>query len=137
MTRVWSNGISSRICHPMGKIKRDFALGFCTIDYSLFLGGNEFRTLWHRAYKKNGFPWVFVGRVPSRGVPDEFSKHALRVCFSHRPASSSLVRDSMNTILCAILDNDQARVTKLLKADRGLAVQHVENAKLYESKIFH
>ncbi len=43
----------------------------------------------------------------------------------------------MNTILCAILDNNHARVTKLLKADRGLAVQHVENAKLYESKIFH
>jgi len=33
----------------------------------------------HRAYKTNGFPWVFVGRVPSRGVPDEFSKHALSI----------------------------------------------------------
>jgi hypothetical protein len=43
----------------------------------------------------------------------------------------------MNTILSAILDNNQARVTKLLEADRGLAVQHVENAKLYESGIFH
>jgi len=43
----------------------------------------------------------------------------------------------MNTILSAILDNNQARVRKLLKADRGLAVQRVEKAKLYESKIFH
>src|SRR6266550_2109341 len=43
----------------------------------------------------------------------------------------------MNAILSAILDDNQARVTKLLKADRGLAVQHVENAKLYKSKIFH
>src|SRR5436190_10700194 len=43
----------------------------------------------------------------------------------------------MNTILSAILDNNQARVRKLLEADRGLAVQHVENAKLYQSKTFH
>jgi hypothetical protein len=43
----------------------------------------------------------------------------------------------MNTIISAILDNNQARVTKLLKADRGLAGQQVESAKLYESKIFH
>src|SRR5204863_619664 len=47
------------------------------------------------------------------------------------------VRDSMNTILSAILDNNQARVRELLKADRGLAVRRVEEAKLYESKIFH
>jgi hypothetical protein len=43
----------------------------------------------------------------------------------------------MDTILSAILDDDQARVSKLLKADRGLAVERVEKAKLYQSKIFH
>jgi len=43
----------------------------------------------------------------------------------------------MNTILSAILDNNQARVRELLKADRGLAVRRVEEAKLYQSKIFH
>ena len=32
----------------------------------------------HRAYKTNGFPWVFVGRVPSRGVSDEFSNRLSR-----------------------------------------------------------
>jgi hypothetical protein len=43
----------------------------------------------------------------------------------------------MNTILSAILDDDQVRVRKLLKTNPGLAVQGVEQAKLYESKIFH
>jgi hypothetical protein len=43
----------------------------------------------------------------------------------------------MNTILSAILDNDHVRVRKLLKADRSLAVRGVEEAKLYQSKIFH
>jgi len=45
--------------------------------------------------------------------------------------------DAMNAILSAILDNDHARVTKLLKVDCALAVQQVETAKLYQSKIFH
>ena len=43
----------------------------------------------------------------------------------------------MKTILSAILDDNTARVRKLLKADRGLAVRGVEEAKLYQSKIFH
>ncbi len=43
----------------------------------------------------------------------------------------------MDAILSAILDNDQARVRKLLESDRGLAVQRIEEAKLYQSKIFH
>src|SRR5437667_916477 len=43
----------------------------------------------------------------------------------------------MDTILSAILDNKQARVRKLLEADRELAVQRVEEATLYQSKIFH
>ena len=43
----------------------------------------------------------------------------------------------MKTILSAILDNNHARVRKLLKADHGLAVRGVEEAKLYQSKIFH
>src|SRR5882762_10183325 len=47
MIRVWSNGLSSRICHPTGKIKSDFTFGFCSIDYSLLRAGHEFRTLWH------------------------------------------------------------------------------------------
>src|SRR5207247_108627 len=52
-------------------------------------------------------------------------------------AGGNLVRDSMNPILSAILDNNPARVRELLKADRGLAVQRVAAAKLYQSKIFH
>src|SRR5207244_5537537 len=52
-------------------------------------------------------------------------------------AGGSVVRDSMNRMLSAILDDNQAWVRKLLKADRGLAVQRVEEAKLYQSKIFH
>lgn len=43
----------------------------------------------------------------------------------------------MNTILSAILNNNQARVRKLLQTDPGLVVQCVEKATLYESKIFH
>jgi len=43
----------------------------------------------------------------------------------------------MKTILSAILDNNHARVRKLLKADRGLAVRRIKEGKLYQSKIFH
>jgi len=43
----------------------------------------------------------------------------------------------MKTILSAILDNDHTLVSRLLKADRGLALRGVEEAKLYQSKIFH
>jgi len=43
----------------------------------------------------------------------------------------------MDAILTAILDNDRARVKKLLKADSGLATRLVEEAQFYESKIFH
>ena len=43
----------------------------------------------------------------------------------------------MNTILQAILNNDRSQVTKLLKADRSLAVQQIKKPKLYKSKILH
>ncbi|MEP6714833.1 MAG: ankyrin repeat domain-containing protein [Terriglobia bacterium] len=43
----------------------------------------------------------------------------------------------MKTILSAILDDDPARVTELLEADRGLVTRQVEDAKLYEAKILH
>jgi hypothetical protein len=48
-----------------------------------------------------------------------------------------MAQNSMNTILSAILEDDVAQVVELLKADRGLAVLHVEAAQLYQSKIFH
>jgi hypothetical protein len=48
-----------------------------------------------------------------------------------------MVQNSLNTILSAILDDDVAQTVELLKADRGLAVQRVEAAQLYQSKIFH
>ena len=47
MIRVWREEVSGRICPPAGKIKSDFTLGFCSIDYNLLLAGDEFRTLWH------------------------------------------------------------------------------------------
>ena len=43
----------------------------------------------------------------------------------------------MDAILTAILDDDQARVKKLLKADPRLATCLVDAARLYESKIVH
>src|SRR5438477_2160767 len=44
---------------------------------------------------------------------------------------------SMDAILTAILDDDQARVKKLLKADPRLATCLTDAARLYESKIVH
>jgi len=44
---------------------------------------------------------------------------------------------SLDSVLSAILNNNQPRVTDLVSADRRLAVQHVQNARLYQSKIFH
>ena len=44
---------------------------------------------------------------------------------------------SINTILSAIFEDDADRVEELLKADRGLAVQRVEAARLYHFKITH
>lgn len=43
----------------------------------------------------------------------------------------------METLLQAVLNNDRARVEKLLKADPSLAKRPIKQAKLYESKIFH
>jgi hypothetical protein len=43
----------------------------------------------------------------------------------------------VNAILSAIVDNNQVRVAELLEADRDLALQRVEKAKLYRSKVFH
>lgn len=43
----------------------------------------------------------------------------------------------MDALLEAILDDDRLRVEKLLKADAGIAVPLIEEARLYESKIFH
>ena len=52
-------------------------------------------------------------------------------------ASPTTHQDSMNTILQAILADDLSRVTKLLKADRSLAVRQVQKPKLYRSKVLH
>jgi ankyrin repeat protein len=43
----------------------------------------------------------------------------------------------MKALLAAILDNDQSRLKKLLKADPGLATGRIDEARLYESKIAH
>jgi ankyrin repeat protein len=43
----------------------------------------------------------------------------------------------MEAIFTAILDDDRARVRELVKADPGLATRRVDDARLYESKIFH
>jgi ankyrin repeat protein len=44
---------------------------------------------------------------------------------------------SIESILAAILDDDQPRVRQLLKADPGLATCLIDSARLYESKIVH
>src|SRR6266404_1025008 len=46
-------------------------------------------------------------------------------------------RISMDAVLTAILDDDQPRVKKLLKADPWLATGLIDAARLYESKIVH
>jgi hypothetical protein len=43
----------------------------------------------------------------------------------------------MNALLHAILDDDPARATKLLQADRNLVAQQTEKPKLYQAKILH
>ena len=48
-----------------------------------------------------------------------------------------LVRTTMDTLLRAILNDDRARAKELLKADRSLATCRIDQARLYESQIFH
>ena len=43
----------------------------------------------------------------------------------------------MEKLLEAILDDDRTRVKELLKGDRALVTRLIEEARLYESKIFH
>jgi ankyrin repeat protein len=43
----------------------------------------------------------------------------------------------MDRLLQAILDDDRAQVRQLLQADRDLATRQMEQAKLYQSAIFH
>ena len=43
----------------------------------------------------------------------------------------------MDSLLAAILDDDRTRVKELLKADSGLATRLIEEARLYQSHIFH
>jgi len=43
----------------------------------------------------------------------------------------------MEAILTAILDDDRPEAKKLLKANPGLATRRIDEARLYESKIFH
>ena len=43
----------------------------------------------------------------------------------------------MDVLLAAILDDNRARVKELLKADSGLVTRVIEEARLYESPIFH
>src|SRR5258708_17330763 len=43
----------------------------------------------------------------------------------------------MDTLLRAILDDDRPRVEDLLKADGALVTRLIDEAKLYQSKIFH
>jgi ankyrin repeat protein len=44
---------------------------------------------------------------------------------------------SMDALLAAILDDERAKTKALLKADSGLATSLIEEAKLYQSHIFH
>jgi hypothetical protein len=44
---------------------------------------------------------------------------------------------SLDSVLSAILNDDQHRLKELVNADRRLAVQQIQKAKLYQSKIFH
>jgi|GEM_PF-1088549 len=44
---------------------------------------------------------------------------------------------SMEAILTAILDDDRPRATELLKADPGFATRLIDEARLYQSKIYH
>jgi hypothetical protein len=43
----------------------------------------------------------------------------------------------MEMLLAAILDDNRARAKELLEADSGLATRLIEQARLYESHIFH
>ena len=43
----------------------------------------------------------------------------------------------MSALLAAILDDNRARAKELLKADSGLVTRVIEEARLYESPIFH
>jgi len=43
----------------------------------------------------------------------------------------------MDTLLAAILDDDRARAKALLNAESGLATRLIEEARLYQSHIFH
>ncbi len=43
----------------------------------------------------------------------------------------------MKAILTAVLDGNRARVRQLLKANRSLAVQRVENAMFYAAGVRH
>ena len=43
----------------------------------------------------------------------------------------------MNAMLTAILDDDRLKARELLKADRGLATRLIDEARIYQSKIFH
>jgi ankyrin repeat protein len=54
----------------------------------------------------------------------------MRATFATNPTS-------MNTLLSAILDDDRASARKLLAADAGFAARPVQEARLYQSKIFH
>ncbi len=50
---------------------------------------------------------------------------------------STQVRTPIDTLLEAILDDDRTRVEELLKADTKIATRLIDEARLYESKIFH
>src|ERR1700704_3642146 len=43
----------------------------------------------------------------------------------------------MDTILEAIVNDDRAKVSALLKTDAGLATRLISEARLYQSSIFH
>jgi hypothetical protein len=43
----------------------------------------------------------------------------------------------MDTLLAAIVDDNRARAQELLKVDAGLATRLIDEARFYESKIFH
>jgi hypothetical protein len=53
------------------------------------------------------------------------------------PRASHVTPNPMESIIKAIIDDDQMRVEKLLSFDPGLATLLVDKTWLYESKIVH
>jgi hypothetical protein len=68
---------------------------------------------------------------------DKTARFLPRVDYSGMVLASGLPPIAMNAILTAILDDDRPKARELLKAHPGLVTGLIDEARLYESKIFH